>query len=248
MTIKQESIVTGFVIKSTPYKESDALLQVYTYEYGRITLLAKGIKKMKSKNAAGCQTLTLSEFTCFIKKGISTLIKATPISFYRHIKEDIVLETYATYFSEFIYKFTEENEPDEFLYEQFKKALECLEHGYLYNRVYVLFNAMILKLTGTPLVVDECSYCGRQDGIVGISYTGGGFVCQNCIGEYDSMLDKEMLKTFRHINKLSLTDIDKLEIQSDHEKMLVKIMENYIDEYTGIVFKTRKFIKQFQEL
>lgn len=248
MTTKQESIVTGIVLKSTPYKESDALLQVYTYEYGRITLLAKGIKKMKSKNAAGCQTLTLSEFTCIIKKGISTLIKATPISFYRHIKEDIVLEAYATYFCEFIYKFTEENEPDDFLYEQFKTAMDYLEHGYSYQRVYVIFNAMILKLTGTPLVVDECSYCGRQDGIVGISYTGGGFVCQNCAGEYDNILDKEMLKTFRHINKLNLLQIDKLEICKEYENLLVKIMETYIDEYTGIVFKSRKFIKQFREL
>lgn len=246
MTTKQEIASTGFIIKSTPYKESDALLHVYTLEYGRITLLAKGIKKMTSKNASGCQTLTLSEFTFIPRKGISTLIKATSVSFYRHIKEDIELEAYASYFCEFIYKYVEENEPDEFLYTQFLQAVECLENGYSCTLVYLLFNAMILKISGTPLGVDGCSYCGNTKDIVAISYSNGGFVCQNCKGQYDQVFDKEFLKAFRHINKYSLKEVDKISIDQKHMVDLVSLMEYFIDEYTGILFKTKKFIKQFQ--
>lgn len=248
MTTSQEVTTVGFIIKSTAYKESDALIQVYTREYGRMTMLARGIKKMKSKNASGCQSLTLSEFTFIPKKGISALIKASPINIYRHIKEDIVLETYASYFSEFIYQFTDDNDPNANLYDQFIQAINCLEQGYHYELVYILYNAMILRLTGTPLVVDGCSYCAKKDGIVAISYTNGGFVCYRCVGEYDKVLDKDTLRAFRHINKYYLVDIDKVKIEEETIKELVKIMEYYIDEYTGIRFKTRRFIKQFQEL
>ena len=246
MTINQETTVLGFIIKSSTYKESDALLQVYTKEYGKMTLLAKGIKKIKSKNASGCQTLTLSEFTFIPRKGISTLIKASPIHFYRHIKENIELEAYASYFSEFIYKFTEENAPDEDLYIQFLKAIECLENGYPCQIVYLLFNAMILKLTGTPLQVDACSYCGSTSNIVALSYSNGGFVCGDCKGQYDQAFDKEFLKMFRHINKYTLLDIDHVKIDPKYILDLVESMEYYIDEYTGILFKTKKFIKQFK--
>lgn len=246
MIINQEITVLGFVIKSSAYKESDALLQVYTKEYGRMTLLAKGIKKIKSKNAAGCQTLTLSEFTFIPRKGISTLIKASPVTFYRHIKEDIELEAYASYFSEFIYKFTEENDPDEEVYTQFLQAITCLENGYRCQIVYLLFNALILKLTGTPLIVDGCSYCGSTSNIVAISYSNGGFVCANCKGQYDRIFDKAFLKAFRHINKFTLLEIDEVKIEEKYIVELVSIMEYYIDEYTGILFKTKKFIKQFQ--
>lgn len=246
MTIK-EVTVTGFVLKSTDYKESDVILHIYTKDYGKISLIAKGIKKIKSKNASGCQTLTLSEFTFIPRKGLSTLIKATPITYYRHIKESIELEVYASYCCEFIYKFTQENEPNEELYNDFTKALDCLENGYYFTLVYILYNAMILKITGTSLLVDDCAYCNATKGIVGISYTGGGFVCQNCIGEYDVKYPKEILQAFRHINKYSIQDIDKVTITSECIEALVPIMDHYIEEYTGIVFKTLTFIKQFQK-
>lgn len=246
MTTKQSVTTTGFIVKSTPYKESDALLHVYTKEYGRITLHAKGIKKVSSKNASGCQTLTLSEFTFIPKKGICPLLKATSISFYRHIKEDIELEAYASYFCEFIYKYTQENEPDEFLYNEFLQSIQCLEDGHVCTLVYLLFNALILKVTGTPLLVDACSYCGKTNDIVAISYSNGGFVCSDCKGQYDRVFDKEVLRAFRHINKYCLQDIDKIHIEQKDINEVVPIMEYFIDEYTGILFKTKKFIKQFQ--
>lgn len=247
MTTKEVS-TTGFILKSTDYKESDAILHVYTQEYGRISLLAKGIKKIKSKNAPGCQTITLSEFTFIPRKGLSTLIKAIPVTYFRHIKENIELEVYASYFSEFIYKFTEENDPDEYLYINFIQAINCLENGYYYALLYVMFNAMILKVTGTALVVDGCAYCNSVLNIVGISYTGGGFVCQDCIGEYDFRNSKELLQAFRHINKYTFATIDKIDIEIHYIEALVPILEHYIDEYTGMTFKSRTFIRQFRNL
>lgn len=248
MTIKEEQIAAGFVLKSNVYKESDALIYIYTKEYGKISLVAKGIKKMKSKNASGCQTLSLSEFSFIPRVGLSTLIKASLINYYRHIKEDIVLEAYASYFCEFVYKHAEENDPDEELYNSLLTAINCLEEGYNYSLVYLLFNAMILRVTGSSLEVDECVYCGNKNSIKAISYTGGGFVCDNCVGEYDKICSKEILQAFRHINRFKLSDIDKIKIEEDTINQLIPIMEYYIDEFTGIIFKTRKFIKQFQSL
>lgn len=247
MTTK-EVTTKGFVLKSNDYKENDAILHIYTKEYGKISLIAKGIKKIQSKNASGCQTLTLSEFTFIPRKGLSTLIKASPVTYYRHIKKDIELEVYASYCSEFLYKYTEENDPDALLYRDFMKAIDCLENGYHYSLVYCMFNAMILKVTGTPLVVDSCAYCNNASQIVGISYTGGGFVCQNCIGEYDVRYTKDILQAFRHINKYELIDIDKVHIEMPVLQELTSIMEHYIDEYTGITFKSRTFIKQFRNM
>ena len=247
MTTK-EVTTTGFILKSTDYKESDAILHLYTKEYGRISLLAKGIKKIKSKNASACQTLTLSEFTFIPRKGLSTLIKAVPVTYFRHIKENIELEIYASYFSEFIYNFTEENDPDEYLYINFIQAIQGLENGYYYALLYVMFNAIILNVTGTALIVDGCAYCNSPHNIIGISYTGGGFVCQDCIGEYDIRNSKELLQAFRHVNKYTFSTIDKIHIEMQYIDALVPIFEYYIDEYTGMTFKSRAFIKQFKNM
>ncbi len=58
-----------------------------------MTLIARGVKKLKSKNASACQSLTLSEFTFIPRNGLSTMIKASSVDFYRYIKENLELES-----------------------------------------------------------------------------------------------------------------------------------------------------------
>lgn len=249
MTIKNEEVVSlGIVLKSQDYKESDALLTVYFKEYGKMTLIARGVKKLKSKNASACQSLTLSEFTFIPRKGLSTLIKAQSVDFYRYIKDDIVLEAYANYFMEFVLRNEEENIPDLNMFITLQKSLESLNHGYQCELVYLLYNAYILKRCGGALQVDSCVRCNNTNNITAISLDDGGFVCSNCLTNYDKILDKDTLKAFRHINKLSIGQIDKLKVLPNSIDELMEIMDYYVDEMTGIVFKTKKMLKSLAKL
>ena len=52
MTIKKEEVVSlGIVLKTHPYKESDSLVTVYFKDYGKMTLIARGVKKLKNERA-----------------------------------------------------------------------------------------------------------------------------------------------------------------------------------------------------
>ncbi|MGN1182920.1 MAG: DNA repair protein RecO [Faecalibacillus sp.] len=248
MTIKKEEVNQGIILSTQPYKESDALITVYFKDYGKITLIAKGIKKLKSKNAGAVQSLTLSEITFIPRKGLSLLLKASSLDYYRHIKEDIFLEAYATYFLEFVLKNEEDNAPDTFVFEYLKLSLDALNQGYSYKLVYVLYNAFILKKCGSPLQVDECVRCSRKDHIVAISLQDGGFICETCLSSYDKRLDKKILMAFRHINKYSILDIDKIHIEENILDELIEIMDHYVDEFTGLLLKSKKFIKQLKKL
>ena len=53
MTTHNIEKTEGVVLKITPSKESDAILSIYTHDYGRISVYGKGIKKINSKNARG---------------------------------------------------------------------------------------------------------------------------------------------------------------------------------------------------
>lgn len=248
MTINGEESIVGLVLKNKSYKENDMLVWIYTREYGKMVLIARGVKKLKSKNAPACQTITLGEYIFVPRSGLSTLIKANPLKYFRHIKEDIELEAYASYCMEFIYKYTKDNDPDEDCYINLFTALEHLEAGYHPKLVYLLFNAFILGVTGSTLEVEQCTSCGRHDHIAGISIHGGGFVCQECLGLYDRRLSIEVLKGFRYINICKMENIDKLHLDEIVVDQLVEIMEAFIDEFTGLTFQTRKFIQQFNNL
>ena len=116
MTINSEESIEGLVLKNKPYKENDMLVWIYTKTYGKMALIARGVKKMKSKNAPACQTISLGEYLFVPRKGLSTLIKGSVIDYFVHIKEDIELEAYASYFIEYVYKYVLDNDPDEECY------------------------------------------------------------------------------------------------------------------------------------
>ena len=177
------------------------------------------------------------------KNSVLPIIAATILS-----KEDIELEAYASYFCEFVYKFTKDNDPDETIYNTLLLALRSLQTGYNPKLVYLLFNAFIMEKTGSSLEVDQCVSCGRLDHISGVSIHSGGFVCQECIGMYDQKLTVDVLKGFRYINKWQLENIDMLHLEENIIDELMPIMEAYIDEFTGITFQSRKFIRQFNNL
>jgi Recombinational DNA repair protein (RecF pathway) len=41
----------GFILQSTQYRETSLLLEVLTQDFGKVKLLAKGVRKLKSKTA-----------------------------------------------------------------------------------------------------------------------------------------------------------------------------------------------------
>lgn len=249
MTIKNAEVVSkGIVLKSIPYKENDALITVYFQDYGKMTLIARGVKKLKSKNASAIQTMTCSEFTFVARKGLSLLIKASALNYYRYIKEDIFLEAYATCFLEFVLKNEADNQPDQEIYDYLQTSLAALDNGHSAKLVYLLFSAFMLKICGAPLQVDECSRCQKKDHIVAISLQDGGFVCERCLMLHDKRLDKKTLMAFRHINKYTIFQIDQVKIDEDIQDILIEIMDHYVDEFTGLFFGSRKFIRQLSKL
>ena len=55
--MKEEVVAKGIVLKVLPYKENDCILTIYFEEYGKLAVIATGLRKPKSKNASACQPL-----------------------------------------------------------------------------------------------------------------------------------------------------------------------------------------------
>lgn len=241
-TTINEVVVVGIILKTTPYKENDMILHVYTREYGKIGIIARGVKKMTSKNARACQQLMMSELTIHLKKGLSLLMKATPIDYLRHIKENLESEIVADYILEYYYRYIEENNPIEKEYDILYDCLKAIDNGYHPLIVYLLFNVFILDHNGVSLNVDGCVLCGSPK-VVSISLSDGGFLCQeHALGHQQYSID--VLKGFRHIHKATIQSIDHLHFTQEVILTLMKIMDGFVEEYTGVTLKTSTFMKQ----
>lgn len=241
-TTINEDIVEGVILKRTPYKENDMILHVYTRDYGKIGVLARGVRKMTSKNARATQDLMISEMTIHLKKGLSSLIKASPVDYLRHIKENIESEIVANYILEYFYRYIDENIPDIREYHILLQSLKAINQGYYPLLVYLLFNVFILEHNGVSIDVEGCVVCGHQK-VKSISLSDGGFVCEKHLHQ-NPIYSIDILKAFRHIHKIPISHIDDIHIDENVISSLIPIMDSFIEEYTGISMKTKTFIQQ----
>ena len=236
-------VVEGIVINVQAYQDNDQIVTIYTHQFGKISFIGKGVRKILNKNASSCLLFANSEFTIVLKKGLSRLIKAQNIKFYRYIHSDISVQCYGAYILEFFYRFQETNVPNAKLFGLLKNSLEALNNGHDPRLVYLLFNTFILEFLGSKIEVDGCHVC-QNTKVAGVSHEGG-FVCQEHIGAPGQKYPPRFLKAFRLICTKSIENIDQIHIEQQDYLELIKIIDYYIEEYTGMVFKSKKFINEF---
>ena len=118
----------GIVLRETEYKDNDKLLTLLTRENGQLTAKARGVKSRTSKLRAGCQFLTLSEFTLLDYQGKYTVTESVPKEMFPHLREDVELLSLASYFAQVTETISQEDAPDP---ELLSLLLNCL---YVLNR------------------------------------------------------------------------------------------------------------------
>ena len=82
--------IEGIIVGEKSFGESSKILDLITKEYGVISLLSKGSKRLKSTLRSVSQMFTYAEFEISYKKDkLSTLISADIIDNLYNIKSDI---------------------------------------------------------------------------------------------------------------------------------------------------------------
>ena len=98
--------IDAIILDSKDYKEKDALLSVLSLKYGILHLVARGIRKINSKNASACLPFTYAKLMVDLKeqRSLHTLQSAVILKSYRKIREDLLKQSIASYFCEMIEK------------------------------------------------------------------------------------------------------------------------------------------------
>ena len=81
---------TGIVLARTDYGEADRILTVITPDHGKLRLMAKGVRRVKSKLAGGIELFSVSDISFMRgRSDIGTLISARLTRHYGRIVADI---------------------------------------------------------------------------------------------------------------------------------------------------------------
>ncbi|HEX7963471.1 MAG TPA: DNA repair protein RecO [Candidatus Saccharimonadales bacterium] len=86
----KQLVTTAIILNRTDYGEADRILTMLTPEYGKLRLLAKGVRRVKSKLAGGIELFSVSTIT-FIqgRSELGTLVSTRLQKYYGHIVQDL---------------------------------------------------------------------------------------------------------------------------------------------------------------
>lgn len=237
------------VLDQQEYKENDALVYVLSQEKGLRTFLAKGLRKLESKNSFACQPYSFSSFSYDEKEGsdFQLLHEAVLIESNRGLREDLIKSTVSSVLCEMARQLGKEGIDSDSAKELYRLIRLLLEANRDLNQPYLVlafFYARIADMLGFSPMVDGCSICSNEK-VNGISIQEGGFVCPECRIETNSpQYPPEILKQFRYLTKANIDQFEALKNAINIEKEVMEIYRDFLIEHAQIRLKSWAFLQK----
>jgi DNA repair protein RecO (recombination protein O) len=238
--------VTGIVLSDTNYSESSKILNVLTKEHGKIGIISKGCRNLKSSLRSVSSKLTYGYFNIYYKKeGLSVLISVDIINDFSNIKQDLFKIGYATFLSDLTNQVLKETSSNE-IFDLFINGLIKINDDFDPMIITNIIELKYLNYLGVMPILDCCSVCGSNKKIVTVSSFSGGYLCVNCYkNEY--IVDEKTVKLLRMFSYVDISKIKELNILPKNKNEINRFLENYYDRYTGIYLKSKDFLTQLRE-
>ncbi|AKG35739.1 DNA repair protein RecO [Paenibacillus durus] len=244
--------VEGIVIRSMDYGEGNAIITLCTENAGKIGVLVRGAKKVKSRHAALIQPFTLGQYVFFRNNGgLGTLNSGEIISSHHSIREDLVTAAYGSYACELLDRVLHDEETGSFWFRQLSACLNALEEGKEPGVIINLFEMKILQAAGYGPQLDSCIACGREkaDEELLLSPRLGGALCRSCRHNDPPALEvsPRALKLLRLFAALDLTRLGNVDVKESTREELKKIMRAFMDTQLGLRLKSQNFLDQLDK-
>jgi hypothetical protein len=136
----------GLILKRSNFGEADRALTVLTDRYGKISVIARGVRKITSRRAGNIELLNRVKLHLFKGKGY-TLTEAEAIETFQTLKSNLTLSTVGFHVIEMVDRLIPENQKNISLYNLVVGVLEVLEKNP--RQIFIrAFEVKILSLLG----------------------------------------------------------------------------------------------------
>ncbi len=136
----------SLVLSRRDFRENDQIISLYTKEKGKLEVLARGVKKIISKNAAHLEPFSLVEAEIIQGKELARLGAVQPINYFANIRADLQKSLAAGYVVGLLNKILHEGEKDEKIFNLTLSWLEFINSQLLITNYLLLLDDYIVSL------------------------------------------------------------------------------------------------------
>ena len=238
----------GIILKVFPYSNTSIICNVFTKEHGKLTFIAKGIRKPKNPLLSILQPFNLLEFQYYYKKNRSMqLIKEADILIsFHHLRDHLSTIVIGNITLNIINKIFEQDYPNEIIFRLIYRTFSKLSSNTNTNKIFFLFFLFHLsKQLGFMPNFERCNTCNilfEYDAIFSLS--SNSLICSNCnihnVLNTDIIISHESLSILKLINTTNINQIASVKISSlylqELYNFLISFMKgniNYINNIKG---------------
>lgn len=203
-------VTQGIVLARIDYGEADRIITLLTPDQGKLRLMARGVRKAKSKLAGGIELFSVSQITFIRGKGdIGTLISTRLVKHYGNIISRIERVQLGYELIKQLDKATED-EPESDYFALLQQAFAALDQPAVHAQIITLwFQAGLLRLAGLSpnLMYDGSGAKLSAESRYDFSLADGMFV-RLSEGQYDARAIKFLRLLFEQHSPSDLMRID----------------------------------------
>jgi DNA repair protein RecO (recombination protein O) len=240
--------VEAVVLRHSDYGEADRILVIYTRDAGKLRVIAKGVRKIRSRKAGHLEPFTRTALQLATGRDMAIVTQAETIDTYLPMRDDLVKTGYAAYAIEVIDRFTYEEEANPAIYRLLTETLARIssqDDPILALRYYDLH---LLDLLGFRPELFRCLGCGDeilpQDQYFSVSQ--GGIYCPKCgVGRPDAVpISVEALKYMRHLLRSAYPEAARALLSAQVRAEMDDTLQRYMRYLLERSLNTPDFIRE----
>lgn len=145
----KQLVARAIVLSRTDFGEADRIITLLTPDKGKLRLVAKGVRRAKSKLAGGVELFSVSDITYMMGRGdLGTMISARLDKHYGHIVQDITRVQLGYELIKLLHKITED-EPEVDYFDLLQQGFAGLDGDIDVDVIRLWFLAQLLRLSGS---------------------------------------------------------------------------------------------------
>jgi DNA repair protein RecO (recombination protein O) len=209
----------ALVIGSMRYREADRIVTLYTRDRGKVSAVAKGVRRTKSKVGGRLEPFSLVRMSLHAGRGtLYTVVGVETVRTFQGVRDELFrMEEGAHLLTAVRHLFPgeEASAPAFNLLVRGVARLAEAEDAATASGVVLATRLKLLVLLGYAPEVTQCARCGGEGPFYGFSPGLGGVICEPCVRSADTAcfaLSMGAVATLRSLCENSLADIKDLEL------------------------------------
>ena len=199
------------VLNYKKFSDTSLICNLYSKDYGKFSVIAKGARSLKNPHGAVLQPLNYIDLIYYYKqkRNIQLFKEATIIKKYYNISEDYRKMFYALTIGDIINFSSYNDSPCNIIFRLITKSLELIDKSntLFLDYYYIFFKIQLLIYLGYRPILEQCYHCNAKIASGAFDEKIGQLICMKCT-QSNKTINNNSIKLMHILSKTHINQID----------------------------------------